>query len=514
MRVMPAQREPQQRTARARSRRPFSPSGLTFRSAVLAALAGSWALASSAAVVAEKPAPAAASAVVAARSLKQSVAEFGRWVRSAGGTAGVAVVELESGAVLASLSETLPLNPASNQKLLTAAAALKYLGGHYRYETGVYGAIERGRSSALVLRGHGDPSLGTADLWRLANALVQVGLARVDGDILVDQSRFDDRFVPPAFEQQPNEWASFRAPVSAVALERNTVTLNVLPEQSGAPAKFWFYPPGFVRQTGTVTTKPRGAGQSVLWSLKPEGTALRAELGGHIAEGLPRLRFVRRVDDPRKFAGYVFLHLLRTLGVTVTGSVELGGHHEKRRLSFIESAPLAALLFRVGKNSDNFYAEMILKTLGAEKRGAPGSSESGAEVVRQLLLDLGLLAQGTRIANGSGLFDANRVSALQLARVLRAMNRDPAVKSEFLAQLAVGGVDGTLHSRFRARSAARMIRAKSGSLRDVVSLSGYVLGAHRPVAFSMLVNNLPGKHAEVRAKIDELVERLASVAGG
>src|SRR5690606_3060998 len=99
--------------------------------------------------------------------------------------------------------------PASNMKLITAAVTLARLGSEYRFSTGLYGEISAGKVDPLVLRGHGDPSLGTEDLWEIGRALAHLGVTEV-GSILVDQSRFDDQFVPPAFEQQPNEWAGFR----------------------------------------------------------------------------------------------------------------------------------------------------------------------------------------------------------------------------------------------------------------------------------------------------------------
>src|SRR5688572_17983105 len=136
-------------------------------------------------------------------------------------------------------------------KVLTAAVALKRLGPEFRFSTGLYGRIDKQRVDPLVLRGHGDPALSIPDLWQLAQALQRLGVASV-GTILVDQSRFDDQFVPPAFEQQPDEWARFRAPVSAVAIDQNSVTLHVLPAKVGEPARIWFEPPGIVSIDGSI----------------------------------------------------------------------------------------------------------------------------------------------------------------------------------------------------------------------------------------------------------------------
>src|SRR5690606_38066936 len=100
----------------------------------------------------------------------------------------------------------------------------------------VYGTVRDDAIERLVLRGHGDPSLEEHGLWRLAHALKSRGVRRVDS-LLVDQSFFDDQFVPPAFDQQPDEWSAFRAPISAIALARNTVTLNVIPRRANTEAR-------------------------------------------------------------------------------------------------------------------------------------------------------------------------------------------------------------------------------------------------------------------------------------
>jgi len=432
------------------------------------------------------------------------------WVRGRGGTLSARVVDSESGFVWAESSPESALNPASNMKIVTTAVALERLGAEFRFSTGLYGKQEADRVETLVLRGQGDPSLDTADLWELARALRSLGVTKV-GQLLVDQSRFDEQFVPPAFDQQPDEWASFRAPVSAVALERNAVTLNVLPSEPGQPARAWFEPAGIVTIEGTVETRRTGAGEGVQLSLETRGADLIAHLAGYAAKGLPRMRFDRRLDDPRRAPGLALRELLIGVGIEVQGPVALGGNQIEPRLAFHQSAPLAQLLSELGKNSDNFYAEMLFKALGADATSNPARSQDGAAVVRQWLSQHGLARPDTRIENGSGLFDANRVSAATLAGTLLAVRQNPAVYPEFLAQLAIGGVDGTLHSRFRKFKDQRIVRAKTGTLSAAVGLSGYVLSASSsaPIVFSVLVNGLEGQAGAVRERIDRVVETIA-----
>lgn len=433
------------------------------------------------------------------------------WAASVKAHAGATVMEVPTGAVLAAFDDRRLVNPASNTKVLTAAAVLDRMGPDYRFTTGLFGHIKDGTVGGLVLRGNGDPSLETDELFELANALRQQGVHKVDG-ILVDQSYFDDLFVPPAFSQQPNEWAPFRAPVSAVSLERNSVTLNVVPARAGTVATAWFDPPGFVDVHGAVDTKAPGAADGTRLTLVPNGSRLRAELGGFVGEGAPRLRFAKRVDDPRLFPGYVLAEVLREMGIEVRGDVTRGGEKAHARLAYIESAPLAVLVRELGKNSDNFYAETLLKALGGFVHGAPARTADGAAAVLAWLETIGSLEPGTRIVNGSGLFDANRVSPRTLASVLRHAYESPRVGPDFVAQLAVGGVDGTLRSRFRGKGEPRIIRAKTGTLDDVVALSGYVLPppGKSAVAFSFVVEGVAGRHTEAREHVDRCVEVIAA----
>ncbi len=457
----------------------------------------------------------AKSAPPAARPTPPAVARALRaltdWVKGREGSVSVRVVDTRTGSVWAEATPELALNPASNMKLLTAAVALSRLGTEFRFSTGLYGRVEKARVESLVLRGHGDPSLGSADLWQLALALQKLGVESV-GAILVDQSRFDAQFVPPAFEQQPNEWASFRAPVSAVALERNAVTLNVLATSAGQAARVWFEPPGVVTHEGVIETRRPGSGEAIQLALALRGLDLFAQVSGHVAEGIPRMRFERRLDDPRRAAGLALRALLSDAGIKVSGNVTLGGESIEGRLAFHQSEPLGVLLHELGKNSDNFYAEMVLEALAAEAGSKPATSQAGAAVIKAWLAEHGALAADTRIENGSGLFDANRVSAATLCKTLEVVARDTRLYPEFLAQLAIGGVDGTLRSRFTRLKRERSVRAKTGTLAAAVGLSGYVLRANgeAPIAFSFLVNGIEGHAHSAREKIDKVVEALAA----
>jgi D-alanyl-D-alanine carboxypeptidase/D-alanyl-D-alanine-endopeptidase (penicillin-binding protein 4) len=422
---------------------------------------------------------------------------------------GIAVMDIDTGHLLVASNEHAPLNPASNAKIYTAAVALATLRGDHRYETSLGGTLSGSAVQGdLVLHGHGDPSLTTRDLWGMVDELKTYGIRKVDGDVAVVQDFFDDQTTPPAFDQQPDEWSYFRAPVSAVALNENCITLTLRPSGVGGTAQASFDPPGFVDIDGSVTTADQGA-DHVIVMLSGKGQRMNAHLGGAVSVGSRVVRFTKRVEDPTLLAGYALKAVLEESGIKVTGDVKAG----KDRPHVIvrhESAPLSQLLYELGKKSDNFYAEMVFKTLGGEEKKRPASSADAAQLVVDWLDKSGANDKGVVIKNGSGLFDANRVTTWSAVQLLRTVWRDSSLRPEFLAQLSVGGVDGTLHKRFHDPVTRRRVRAKTGTLDDVIALSGYVLAppGKSPVAFSIIFNGVGGKQDGARHAADKLVELI------
>jgi D-alanyl-D-alanine carboxypeptidase/D-alanyl-D-alanine-endopeptidase (penicillin-binding protein 4) len=466
--------------------------------------------------LADSPAPTASSASGAAPldagKVRAALDRCAEDLSKVGGKLGADVVAVSDAKEIASRDALTPMNPASNAKIPTAIAALTVLGPERRFVTGLYGKIESGRVARLVLRGTGDPGLETDHLAGLGRDLEVLGVKKV-GSIAVDQSRFDDAYVPPAFDQQPNEWAPFRAPVAPVSLARNTVTLWFTPAAGvGEPATITVDPPGFVDLEGSVSTSAKDKPEKIGLAVEPKGGRLLAKLSGTIPLGSKPVPGIRRVDDPRLLAGYALRAVLRRQGIETGDEITLGGDDEKRLLASHRSATVGELLPRLGKDSDNFAAEMLFKAVGAEKTGSPKAGDA-AQVVEALLRARGAFDPGMKITNGSGLFDANRLTAHGVATALTSGARDPAIAPELISQLAIGGVDGTLRGRFGKWKDRRAIRAKTGTLAKSVALSGFILDRDgRPaVAFSFLVEAEPGKAKDARAAIDRAVSSIADL---
>jgi len=428
-----------------------------------------------------------------------------------GGSMGAVVLDAWSGARLYTLTPETPRNPASNMKLITAATALVELGPEHRLRTTMAASIgPDGRVPALVLRGEGDPSLAFEDLLAMAQRLVDYGVREVD-EIVVDGSYFDDQILPPAFEQQPREIAAFRAAVSALSVDRNAFELRVAPGPGiDAPANVILRCPDHFALESAIKTSPSGA-PHVIAVQKQRGDELGLRLTGTMPLGVRGAGYERRIESPLHYAGHCMKSALRSLHIAGALRVRIGLPTSTPPVLLThESAPVSSLLQRVGKSSDNFYAEMLLKVVGAEASKQPGSSAGGIARAQALLKRAG--ATGATMVNGSGLFKGGAVAPDTLARLLVFMLREPALRPEYLSQLAVAGVDGTLGSRLSDLKHPRIVRAKTGTLDDVVALSGYVAGPgpSRTLAFSFLINGCAGKQSLARSLVDDLVRAMVA----
>ena len=420
----------------------------------------------------------------------------------------VAVVDTRDSSVIFGHHPDLALNPASNMKLVTAAAALATLGSDFRMHTGLYGHVEGDAvTGGLVLRGFGDPSLRQADLVELARDLADHGVRSVDR-VIVDGTYFDGQYLPPAFEQQPGEVASFRATTAAVSIDANAYTLRVLPGASvGAPARVRLDGAGYFDVDNQLTTSDGSS--NVIADQRAAGERLHLGLRGTIPMGITGASYRRRIETPLPWVGHVLVDALSAPGIRVAGGVSIASSAPVAGLLADHvSPPLSQLILPMGKQSDNFTAEMIFRVLGAERR-RPGSAATSVEVVQGFLSSTGIAEGRVSVVNGSGLFQGNRIAAGDLAHLLAWVYQSPAIRDEYVASLAIGGVDGTLENRLHDLPAPRIVRAKTGTLDNAIALSGYVLGRTPgdAIAFSVLVNG--GGHGPARALCDDVARAIA-----
>lgn len=441
----------------------------------------------------------------------------------AGARIGVHIATLD-GRVLYSRDASTRFNTASNTKIVTATAAMARLGPGFQFTTSLWA---EGRSSGdtrvrtLYLKGGGDPLLTLDDVRGLARELAISGVTRV-GKVVVDDSYFDDDDLPPHYDEQPDELASFRASVSAAGVAFAAYTLHIVPSKSGSgPARVIVDPQTDYLELAeaSVTTVRRGRNRVRLEQRERRGR-LEIRLSGQIRAG-SLLRYRRRIPDPSAFAGSFLRTALIEAGVAVASRrIREGAVSPRAELvASHRSAKLGVLIRGLGKYSNNFMAEVLLKTLGAEASdaGPPGTWDKGLKVVRSFLVDeVGFEAKSFRYENGSGLFESNGFTPRQITRVLTHGATDFRTAPELISSLAIAGVDGTLRSRLEESIATGRVRAKTGTLAAVSALSGYAaLDPREVVVFSILVNDIPdGEVNEARRVQDQIGGQLVEYIAG
>ena len=444
------------------------------------------------------------------------------------GAIGVAVYSVDRAAPLYLRSADRSLLPASNMKLYTTAAALDRLGSDFQYTTSLYadgpllpGGILDGN---LILSGRGDPSISgrffgdsaTYVFDRFADELRRAGVRRVTGRLIGDASHFDDELAAPGWEAGNLLWW-YGARANALSFNDNVVTIEIRPGVSvGDPAQVSFLPrAGDLRVANRAVTSGRRGGRSIGIGRRPDLHGY--EIWGRIPLAGTPVRYVVAVEDPPTYALSVMRARLERAGISVTGrdQVVYDRHllpARPRRLVASHVSPRLVDLVRVvNKRSQNFFAEQILKTLGAVVEGE-GSFDEGADVVRDLLRGFGVSSASVAIEDGSGLSRNDIVTARTTAELLVAMRSHPEFE-EYYDSLLIAGQDGDPR-RLNSADAIGNVHTKTGTLRGVSALSGYATTRDGELlAFSVITNGMPGGKGASMVLEDAVAEALAGYSG-
>lgn len=418
---------------------------------------------------------------------------------------GFAVRDAASGAILYERNGTARLIPGSNQKLLLAAAAFATMGPGFRFRTML---LSSGRQQGqilegnLYLRGTGDPTMLPQRWDELAMAVARLGITRVRGRLVADDTWFDDVRLGPDWAWD-DESFGFAAQVSALTAspDDDFNAGSVLVELQagaipGAPAQMMLTPPtGYVRITNQVLTGPPGSELRVLVE-RVHGTNAII-LTGNLPADAAIVRRLVSVWEPTAYAADLFRSALERRGIRVDNPTAFGASPPlTREIAALESMSLSELAFPLLKLSNNGIAEILVKTLGRHVYGE-GSWQAGMQVVADYLVRVGLDPAAMRIRDGSGLSRLNLISPRDLTALLVAIRREPWF-AQFYDALPIAGVadrlvGGTLRTRLGGTPAERNVRAKTGTLTGVTALSGYATSeGGQLLAFSILINNYVG----------------------
>ena len=424
---------------------------------------------------------------------------------------GMTVHDARSGEEVFSLNSDAPFNPASNTKIFTTAAALSVLGADFRFRTSLWGQKAAALTETptgslkgdLFLQGSGDPSLQPADLAELVRDLARHGIQQIDGDIVLD-GQFRDEASMESAEPAKGQGGG------ALMLNRDAYRVRVIPSSVGRGARVTLEPssPYFVLRSSVRTVAGKKAKLTVDSHRKDDHLVI--EVRGRIGSKRSAASVKKRIPDAREWIIATLTTVLKDAGIRHNGTIRIGPTPTGplRLIAEHRSLPLSEICRVVNKDSNNFVADVVWKTLGAVRFGLPQSLEKGAKAVSEWLVPLGFQPERLRLVNGSGLTYENRVRPIDVGKLLLKLYHSLELGPEFIQSLAVGGIDGTIHYRFRGQSHG-LVRGKTGTLNGVSVLSGYV-GSHPGVlVFTIFVEGFrPKRLPQVRQLQAQIVEVL------
>jgi D-alanyl-D-alanine carboxypeptidase/D-alanyl-D-alanine-endopeptidase (penicillin-binding protein 4) len=413
---------------------------------------------------------------------------------------GAVVVDLNSGDTLYQRNADRLFIPASNMKLFSEAAAIMALGPDYRFKTQL--STHATHLVAGVLKGtlylhlSGDPSFSRQRLSDLLASLREWPIKAIEGNIIIDSTLAAVDTYPPGWLTTDLDY-SYGAPIAPLILDANRLTITVNPgTEVGAPALVEVDDGGgAIALINQVTTKASEAGCGVGLSLDHDNQlTVRGCVG--LGQGAVQQRIA--IKNPLKYAQGIITHLLAKDQIRFNGQVILGKAPPGGLIMATEySRPLTQLMADTLKPSDNLYADSLYLHTALALQGTPLNWDKAQAVVKNFLQQqTGIDLKTSIFTDGSGLSRYNLVTPGQTIALLTFLHQHFPMSYEYIASLPIAGRDGTLQKRFKAQGQQGFVRAKTGTMTGMNSLSGYLFTTNgHTLAFALFINRIPGSNA-------------------
>lgn len=425
----------------------------------------------------------------------------------------VYILDLDTHQPLLVLNPDTPRNPASVIKLLTTYAGLELLGPDYRWETRFYLDGKLGGNGVLkgnlILQGGGDPFLTRESFWHMLHNLRARGLREINGNLIIDDSLFvDETGAPGDFDSRP--YHAYNALPDAALINFNAQEFVLIPDNN--QVRIYADPPAANLQIRNrirlTTTRCNDPDAGVNLQVRHQGEEIIADFSGDYPQSCGEQILLRSIIPQDHYVFGVFKAMWEEMGGIITGNYGKGSATTTGQLYYTEpSRPLHEIITNINKFSNNVMARQLLLTIGQNKYGPPGSNASGAQAVQAWLQAIGLSAPELILDNGAGLSRSSRISARSLASLLEHAWQGP-LQPEFLASFPIAGMDGTMRKRLHNVQPGS-IRIKTGLLKNVRSMAGYVHSRNHKHYAVVALHNYPGIQNTTGTLIqDELLKWL------
>lgn len=403
------------------------------------------------------------------------------------------------------------LTLASLSKIVTSYAVLKNFPPTYQFVTKIKtdGIIENHTLKGnLYLIGGGDPSFNSEGMNYLAQALKKKGIKKITGDIIVDDSYFDNVRYDESRGKTRADFI-YDAPVGAMSYNWNTIRISVQPSKVGGIAKVDIYPPNdYVKVVGSVKT------------IKGYLNGVRAErrmtkngenilfLKGHLGRGYGTLVFEKNVTHPDLWSGRNLKYMLGKEGIAHAGKVQNSlAPKSATLLAEFSGKDILGLLTDLNKDSNNHVAEMLTKAI-AVKNQKIGSIAEGVKIINNETKSLPVRPQDYSFVSPSGLSPYNQISSANILRIFEGIAVNKKNQDVFMKSLPEAGVDGTLKKRKIASANVEWVKAKTGFITGAISLGGYAKKKDGTlVAFSFIYNGSDNA-SQVTHFYDQLIAEI------